>query len=89
MIIQKIIGIYFIYNLLIGVLFFSFKYNKTEQKVIDRKEFTLLILFPFFRYGNRLYDKDLRENGATKFHREWFISILRYSMKLVCIFSKI
>ena len=62
MIIQKIIGIYFIYNLLIGVLFFSFKYYKTEQKVIDRKEFTLLILFPFFGYGIGDYNDKLKES---------------------------
>ncbi|WP_282032691.1 hypothetical protein [Winogradskyella eximia] len=73
MIILTIIGIYVVYVLLIGILFFSFKYYKTEKKIINTKEFALLVLFPIVGYGNWLYKKELREKGITKFPKEWFI----------------
>ncbi|WP_405569055.1 hypothetical protein [Winogradskyella sp. Asnod2-B02-A] len=73
MIILSVIGIYLIYILFIGIFFFSFKYYKTEQTIIENKEFTLLIFFPIIGLGNWLYNKELRKNGTTKFPKEWFI----------------
>lgn len=70
---EYLIIIYLLFQIGIGVLYFSFNYFAVEKRIKERKEFLLLIFLPLYGFGNWKYNREIRLNGKTELPKNWYI----------------